>query len=84
MDTRKQDQIQIYQIKIKGCLDDDWSDWFEGMTLSIGGDGNTLLEGPVVDQAALYGFLKRIHQFGLQLISINKVEKNANDDTQRR
>jgi len=68
------DQSSIYEIRIKGHLDRDWSDWFEGMRITLEDDGNTLISGPVMDQASLYGLLKRVHQIGLQLISINEIE----------
>jgi len=64
----------IYEIRIKGPLDRDWAVWFEGMNISLEEDGNTLISGPVVDQAALYGMLKKVHQIGMQLISINEIE----------
>ena len=52
----------------------EWSDWFEGMKITLEEDGNTLISGTVVDQAALYGLLKKVHKIGLQLISINEIE----------
>lgn len=61
-----------YQIKIKGQLSTDWSDWFGGLTLSHDDNGNTILSGEVVDQSALHGLLKRIRDMGLELISINQ------------
>ena len=64
----------FYEIRIRGCLDVEWSDWFEGMNITLEEDGNTLISGPVVDQAALYALLKKVHQIGLQLISINEIE----------
>ena len=67
-------QTPIYEIRIKGPLDKEWSEWFEGLKISQEVDGNTLISGPVVDQAALYALLKRIHQIGLQLISINEID----------
>jgi hypothetical protein len=74
-----QDHTVIYQIKIKDHLDSDWSDWFEDLSITLEADGNTLLTGPIADQSALYGLLKRVHQLGLQLISINKVESKPAD-----
>ena len=59
---------------MKGHLDVDWSDWFADLTITLEPDGVTLLSGPVCDQAALYGLLKRIHDLGLPLISFNQVK----------
>ena len=76
MNTRKQDQLPIYQIRIKGHLENGWSDWFENLAIHLEADGNTLLEGPIADQAALYSILKKVHQLGLQLISVNKIDES--------
>jgi hypothetical protein len=67
-------QTVVYQIRIKGHLGHQWTDWFEGLTITLEEDGNTLLTGPLVDQAALHGLLKKVRDFGLTLISINQVE----------
>ena len=69
----------VYQIRVKGHLDDRWSDWFDGLTITLEANGDTLLTGPVVDQAALYGLLKKVHDLGLPLISVNPVEPNAEE-----
>ena len=60
----------IYRIRIQGQLDSQWADWFDEMTITLEEDGHTLLTGPVVDQAALHGLLKKIRDLGLTLISI--------------
>jgi hypothetical protein len=70
----EQKQPNIYQIRIKGHLDDQRSDWFEGLAIAREEGGDTLLTGPVVDDAALYGLLKRVRDLGLPLISVNRVE----------
>jgi hypothetical protein len=67
-------QTMIYQIRIKGHLGSQWIDWFEGLTITLEEDGDTLLTGPVVDQAALHGLLKKVRDLGLPLISINQVQ----------
>jgi hypothetical protein len=59
----------IYQIRIKGHLDRRWTDWFEGLTITQEDNGDTLLTGPVVDQAALYGLLRKVRDLGMPLIS---------------
>ena len=64
----------IYEIRLKGHLDDRWADWFEGLTITLEEDGDTLLTGPVVDQAALHGLLKKVRDLGLPLVSVNPVE----------
>lgn len=60
-----------YEIRLQGRLDDSWSDWFEGFTLAGEGDGTTTLTGPVIDQAALHGLLRRVGDLGVTLISVN-------------
>ena len=60
-----------YEIRLQGQLDQRWSDWFEGFTLTNQSDGTTTLTGPVVDQAALHGLLRRIGDLGVTLISLN-------------
>jgi hypothetical protein len=63
----------IYQIRVKGHLDSQWTDWFEGLTITLEEDGDTLLTGPVSDQAALHGLLKKVRDLGLSLLSVNQV-----------
>ena len=64
----------IYQIRIKGHLGQQWTDWFEDLTITLEENGDTLLTGPVVDQAALYGLLKKVRDLGIPLLSVNRVE----------
>jgi hypothetical protein len=64
----------IYQIRIKGLLDRQWTDWFGGMAVSPTDDGDTLLAGPIEDQAALHGLLKKVRDWGMPLISVGPVE----------
>jgi hypothetical protein len=64
----------IYQIRIKGQLDPQWADWFGGLTITLEEDGHMLLTGPVVDQAALHGLLKKIRDLGMPLVSVSLVE----------
>ncbi len=67
-------RTMIYQIRIKGLLDRQWTDWFGGMTISPTEDGDTLLTGPVEDQAALHGLLKKVRDLGMPLISVGPIE----------
>jgi len=64
-------QPVVYEIRIAGHLPPQWSTWFEGLTVTLEPDGTTLLSGPVVDQAALYGLLKKVRDTGL--IAVNQI-----------
>ena len=64
----------IYQIRIKGHLDSQWTDWFGGLSITLENNGDTLLTGLLVDQAALYGVLKIVRDLGMPLVSVNPVE----------
>ncbi len=68
-----------YQIRIKGHLGREWTDWFGGLAITLEADGYTILTGPVVDQAALHGLLKRVRDLGMPLISVNRVEPGQTD-----
>lgn len=63
----------IYEIRISGQLSPQWADWFEGLTLTLEDDGEMLLTGPVIDQAALHGLLKKVRDLGLILLSVNQI-----------
>jgi hypothetical protein len=69
-------QPTAYQIRIKGHLGRQWTDWFGGLTITLEDNGDTLLTGPVVDQAALHGLLKKVRDLGTPLISVNRVRPN--------
>ena len=60
-----------YHIKIKGHLDARWQDWFDGLTITLTDDGDTILSGSIIDQSALHGVFKKINNLGLTLISVN-------------
>ncbi|MCE7980432.1 MAG: hypothetical protein DYG89_04515 [Caldilinea sp. CFX5] len=67
-------QQTVYQIRLKGHLVQQRAAWFEGLTITLEEDGNTLLSGPVVDQAALHGILKKIRDLGAPLLSVNSID----------
>ncbi len=66
-------QPTVYQIRITGHLDSRWTDWFEGMTITLEDNGDTHLTGSVIDQAALYGLLKKVRDLGMPLVSVNRI-----------
>lgn len=69
-------QPMVYQIRLKGHLDEQWTDWFEGLIITLEEDGNTLLSGPVADQAALHGLFKKVRDLGMPLVSVNQDQIN--------
>lgn len=73
------DQRTVYQFRIKGHLGQQWMNWFEGLTITLEEDGNTLLSGPVVDQSAMHGILKKIRDLGMPLLSVNSVGPDSQD-----
>lgn len=70
------DEPGVYQIRMKGHLGHEWAAWFEGLTVTLEGGGNTLLTGLVMDQAALHGLLKKIRDLGMPLISVNRAGRD--------
>lgn len=66
------DAPHVYEIRVEGHLADRWSDWFDGLAIRNEPSGETILIGPVTDQAALYGVLTKIHDLNLILISVNR------------
>jgi len=79
-------QAPVYQIKIEGHLGEHWADVFDGLSIMLTDDGDTLLNGPIVDQAALHGLLRRIRDAGMTLISVRRVQSGqpnqSNDNPQ--
>ena len=65
---------EVYQIVVRGHLDSEWSDWFDGLTITTVDNGETILSGPVVDQTALHGVLIKIRDLGLPLLSLTRIE----------
>ncbi len=68
------DESGLYEIRLKGHLNNRWANWFEGLTITLEDNGDTLLTGPVIDQAALHGLLKKVRDLGMPLISVNCVD----------
>ncbi|MBA4384257.1 MAG: hypothetical protein C0410_05945 [Anaerolinea sp.] len=66
-------ESRLYEIRLKGHMDDKWADWFEGLAITLEDNGDMLLIGPVVDQAALHGLLKKVRDLGMTLVSVNFV-----------
>jgi hypothetical protein len=69
----------VYKIRIKGHLGPEWSDWFEGLTITLEENGDTLLTGAVLDQAALHGLLKKVRDLGMPLLSVCSLEHGQID-----
>lgn len=71
---RHPDQPTVYQIRLQGHLGQQLADWFGELTVTREENGNTLLTGPLVDQAALHGLLKRIRDLGIPLLAVNRID----------
>ena len=72
-------QPLVYQIRIKGHLGRQWTDWFGGLTITLESNGETLLTGSVADQAALHGLLKKVRDLGMPLLSVVGVKPDQTD-----
>jgi hypothetical protein len=72
-------QPMVYQIRIKGHLGREWTDWFEGLTITLEDNGETLFTGSVIDQAALHGLLRKVRDLGMPLLSVNRVKLDPAD-----
>ena len=80
MSNRQNDKVRIYQIRIEGQLGQQWTDWFDGLSITPGEDGTTLLMGPVIDQSALHGLLKKVRDLGASLVSVNRMETDGSSN----
>ncbi len=72
-------QPMVYHIRIKGHLGHQWTDWFEGLSITLEENGDTLLTGLVVDQATLHGVLRKVRDLGMPLISVTCVKRDQAD-----
>ena len=72
-------QPLVYEIRIKGHLDQQWTEWFDGLTITLQDNGDTLLTGQVVDQAALHGLLRRVRDLGMPLLSVDSLKPDPED-----
>jgi hypothetical protein len=77
--TSEEAQPMVYQIRIKGHLGRNFTDWFEGLAIQLTDNSETLLTGQVVDQATLYGLLRKVRDVGLPLLSVVRVEAGQGD-----
>ena len=71
--------VAFYEIRLKGHLDSQWATWFDGLTITLGENGDTLLSGPVADQAALHGLLKKVRDLGMPLVSVVQVQSKCSE-----
>jgi hypothetical protein len=82
IDERASGKRKVYEIRVKGVLHREWTDWFEGMEVSPQPGGETLLKGPLADQAALHGLLHKIRDMGIPLLSVTRVDAKDRSDPQ--
>ena len=79
--TGERDARERYEIRLQGHLDTRWAAWFDGLSLTHESDGTTVIRGPVTDQAALHGLLKRVGDLGLPLLSVTHVNPATEKET---
>ena len=70
---------EFYQITVKGHLNPNWADWFDGLTITPLPNGTTAISGPLVDQAALHGLLRKVRDLGVPLLSVTRVRSDQAD-----
>lgn len=69
--------MQHVEIRVKGRIDERWSEWFDGLTITHSDQDETVLTGPIVDQAALYGLVAKLRDLGLRLLAVNSVKQDV-------
>ncbi len=69
--------MHTYEIRVQGHLDQPWSEWFDGLAISYDADGNTVLRGPLVDEAALHGVLNKVRDLALPLLAVSREQTDA-------
>ena len=77
----KSNEAMMYQLRLQGHLGLQWTAWFEGMTITLEDNGDTLITGPVADQSALHGLLKKVRDLGMPLLSVTSVESDQTDES---
>lgn len=77
----KTNEEMIYQIRLQGHLGRQWTVWFEGMSITLEDNGDTLITGPVADQSALHGLLKKVRDLGMPLLSVTSVKSDQIDES---
>ena len=80
MSNNQNEEAIIYQIRIEGQFGQQWTDWFDGLSITPSEDGTTLLTGPVIDQSALHGLLKKVRDLGTPLVSVNRMETDGSSN----
>jgi hypothetical protein len=71
--------MSVYEIRVRGHIDQHWSAWFDGLTISYDEDGSTVLRGPLADEAALHGVLMKVRDLALPLLAVNRVAENGSE-----
>ncbi|HEX5807146.1 MAG TPA: hypothetical protein VFY25_00655 [Anaerolineales bacterium] len=79
--VRDAEQPMVYQIRFKGHLGQQWVEWFDGLTITLGEVGDTLITGPVIDQAALHGLLKKVCDLSMPLLFVNHIHLPGKEET---
>jgi hypothetical protein len=77
--TRSEDSAEGYHIRVRGHLGSHWAAWFDGMTLTLHEDGTTVISGPVADQSALHGLLRKLDDLGVALVSVTPTAPDQPD-----
>lgn len=75
LSTKQPPELEWYEIRVQGYLHQRWRSWFEAFTITLEDNGQTVLTGPVVDQAALFGLLRQVRDLGLPLLSVNRLKR---------